>query len=66
MIRAGLMEKIMSKSNTTSNLKTKTTSGHEITPDELDKVTGGMFGVGLVAMEYYLLTARECLLNDRC
>jgi hypothetical protein len=57
----------MSKTNDTSNLETKkTTSGYEITPDELDKVAGGMFGVGLVAMEYYLLTQRECLLNDRC
>ena len=52
--------------NEASNLETKTTSSREITPDELDKVAGGFYGVGLVAMEYYLLTARECLLNDRC
>jgi hypothetical protein len=58
------VEKIMR--NEASNLETKTTSSREITPDELDKIAGGFYGVGLVAMEYYLLTARDCLLNDRC
>jgi hypothetical protein len=52
MVRAGLMEKIMSKSNDTSKLASR---DRELRDDELDAVSGGLVVISIIQPLFGLL-----------